>query len=261
MSGHPLPFLLSVNWTAIADFAAPTVAVIVGLFIYFLTSRMDHKRWTSQKVIERRIQVFESMAPRINKLFCYFSWIGRWKEFTPGQIVDMKRELDDAYFTNEFLFSADLRAAYDTFIGVYFEHFTGPNQDGKLRTTVVKTPGKAKSEDRSKVCTCWEEPWEEQYFSKKKGPSTLKEIKRSYEQLMEAFRRDLELPRPKGSRQYRLPLLVQQKNEEQGNEQHSAKASAAEPITGGPVQPPFKDPDTLKDQAKLTVPSSTTPPS
>src|SRR5687768_11434088 len=95
MFGYPFPVLVSENWTTVLDFAAPTVAVIVGLFIYFLKSRIDHRQWTNQKVIERRLDVIDRMSTKINAIYCYFTWIGRWKEHTPDKIVEMKRSLDD----------------------------------------------------------------------------------------------------------------------------------------------------------------------
>src|SRR5262245_48048115 len=92
-----------------ADLLTPLVGLVFGLFVKRRLDDIKAERaqaqWANQKVIEARLRVYGRAARILNELFCYFRWVGRWKEFTPVEIVAKKRELDGIIFVNEFLFS------------------------------------------------------------------------------------------------------------------------------------------------------------
>jgi hypothetical protein len=64
-----------------------------------LTERFKVTLWTNQKVIEKRIDVYDKLAPMLNDLYCYFYYVGNWKELTPIRIIETKRKLDKTFYT------------------------------------------------------------------------------------------------------------------------------------------------------------------
>jgi hypothetical protein len=72
----------------------PIAVVAIGYFLNARLRSIEERRWLNQKVIEKRLALFESMAPKLNDLLCYFTYVGHWKELQPPRIIGLKREPD-----------------------------------------------------------------------------------------------------------------------------------------------------------------------
>ena len=135
----------------------PIVLAIIGLGLHRATSRLEHRQWTSQKVIERRLQLFDQMAPLLNRLYCYMTWTGRWKDESPRDMVEVKRRLDELVYTSRYLVSPQVFSAYRAFIGTCFMSNWRPNRDALLLTTLRSELG-----DRRVAYTgaTWQDDWD-----------------------------------------------------------------------------------------------------
>ncbi|HEY0348815.1 MAG TPA: hypothetical protein VGC60_11755 [Pyrinomonadaceae bacterium] len=51
----------------------PIVVLIIGIWISRSLKRLEFLQWTNQKITEKRIAVFEELAPLLNDLLCYFT--------------------------------------------------------------------------------------------------------------------------------------------------------------------------------------------
>jgi hypothetical protein len=72
--------------------------LVVAIAVFWLNIRLkslEQAQWGRQKVVERRIKAYDDMAPLLNQLFCFFCYIGAWKELSPPKIVKLKRKLDE----------------------------------------------------------------------------------------------------------------------------------------------------------------------
>lgn len=61
---------------------------------------MIQAQWSRQKVIERRIKAYDELAQPLNQLFCFFCYVGSWKELDPPALVKLKRQLDQTAHTS-----------------------------------------------------------------------------------------------------------------------------------------------------------------
>lgn len=112
----------------------PVAVVLLGLWVARLTRRVEASQWVNQKLIEKRIKLLDDILPKLNEVFCYFMWIGNWKELSPADIIQRKRELDKLFFANQPFFSAGALAAYQEFTQVLFKTYAAPGVDAQLRT-------------------------------------------------------------------------------------------------------------------------------
>src|SRR6266851_310090 len=83
------------------------VVVLIGLVISRRLKRLEYLQWTNQKVTEKRIAVFDELAPQLNDLYCYFTFLGGWKDLTPVEVVGRKRKMDRMVYVNAPLFSKE----------------------------------------------------------------------------------------------------------------------------------------------------------
>jgi hypothetical protein len=135
----------------------PVAVVLLGLWVSRATRRVEASQWVNQKLIEKRIRLLEEALPRLNDMYCYFTWIGNWKEQSPSDVIQCKRALDKLFFANQSFFSADALAAYRSFTRALFRTYAAPGVDAQLRTAV-------QSPDGSRI-TSYPGTWEPQWSS------------------------------------------------------------------------------------------------
>src|SRR5258708_428295 len=111
----------------------PFLLIIIGLWINRHLKSLDYLQWTNQKVTEKRIAVFEELAPKLNDLLCYFTFIGCWKELNPPDVIGRKRDMDRIVHVNAPLFSREFVKNYDAFISSCYKTYTGWGRDAKLK--------------------------------------------------------------------------------------------------------------------------------
>ena len=59
-----------------AEVAGPILAVIFGVFVLRLTKKLEHSQWRNQKIIEKRIEEWDTIRPELNDIFCFCTRVG-----------------------------------------------------------------------------------------------------------------------------------------------------------------------------------------
>jgi len=137
----------------------PLLLALVGFSINRNLQRLAAAQWANQKAVEKRLLIFDQIAPGLNDLYCYVTFVGNWKELTPKQIVELKRTVDKTIYVNAALFPRFVIRSYNYFIHHCFRTYTGPGHDAKIRTRIVSDDG-----DRRKYSSApWQANWDEQF--------------------------------------------------------------------------------------------------
>lgn len=91
MANEAIIIDLAKDWTdyvkLFADILAPIVTAVFGYWIFRLTQSIEQSQWRNQKLIEKRIEVWDDVAPMINDVYCYCMRIGAWKNYSPQEVV------------------------------------------------------------------------------------------------------------------------------------------------------------------------------
>jgi hypothetical protein len=178
------------SWTSvqIATLAveALTPITVAGLGVVFARTsrRIEQVQWANQTVVTRRLDIFAQLAPGLNQLLCFATFVGGWKDIQPGQAIAIKRQLDQTMYANRVLFSEQLFAAYHRFMATLFAMYATTGADAHLRA-----PIKSKWGDRRNL-PWWDETAMAGLFSTG-TPASLEEIQAAYDQLAGRFRADL----------------------------------------------------------------------
>lgn len=163
----------------------PIIIVAFGIWVTRLAEQFKASIWANQKVIEKRIAIYDELAPLLNDLFCYYYFVGNWKELSPKHVLDIKRRLDKRVYTYASMFSKDFKELYDGLINLCFEHYTGSGRDAKLRTSIGWN-----GERKTALADVWDDRWDEM-FCKDVDKNHAEEIKDAYELLMSRFASEL----------------------------------------------------------------------
>lgn len=165
----------------------PLAVVGVGYIVSRATKRLESVQWANQTVVQRRLDIFGQVAPKLNRLLCFAIFVGSWKEVSPACAVSLKRESDEIMYVNRVLFSPELFDAYLAFIETLFDLYARPDGDAPLRVAISSTLG-----DRRKL-DWWDDDMERE-FSTRNIPS-FDEMREAHDTLSECFRRDLYVTR------------------------------------------------------------------
>ena len=172
------------NWLEVAKLVAglltPIALTLLGVYIHRVTKRFEHLQWRSQKLIEKRLAVYDDLAPLFNDLLCYFSFVGSWRDMNPPQVVALKRTIDKRVFLASPLFTPEFFNACMAFQAMCFETYTGWGRDPRLRT-----PSARRREGRPDN---WQEGWD-LLFSEE--VASKKDVQAAYRRIMECFARDI----------------------------------------------------------------------
>ena len=181
---------MSSPWTSLevvkvaVSLLTPLTVVGLGFLIAGRTRRVDDLRWANQAVVQRRMELFQDLAPSLNKLLCFATFVGRWKELPPQAVLALKRELDEVVHTNRLLFSPEVFAAYSAFMSTFFEMWATVDGDALLKVAVSSRHG-----DRRNMP--WWTPDMQLLFVDEQRRSTPEEVRQAYDALQAGLQRDL----------------------------------------------------------------------
>ena len=112
----------------------PIIIAYVGYIIRQRLKKIEAIQSSNMVLLEWRMRIYEKMTPLLNDIYCYLTYVGDWKTMTPEQILKSKRLLDKEFYMVQPLFSQELSDAYDQFIKLCFQTYTGQGQDAKIRS-------------------------------------------------------------------------------------------------------------------------------
>lgn len=116
----------------------PLAVLVFGFWVNRRLKRFEHLQWGNQKVIEKRLAIWDQVAPLLNDLLCYFTYVGAWKEGMPTEMVKLKRQFDRIMHVNASLFPEDVLTKYNDFMGACFSTYGGWGRDAALRTQTLR---------------------------------------------------------------------------------------------------------------------------
>src|ERR1700683_3182472 len=181
------------SWTSLQiatlAVAALTPITVAGLGVLFARTsrRIEQVQWANQTVVTRRLDIFAQLAPGLNQLLCFATFVGGWKEIQPRQAIGIKRQLDETMYANRVLFSGQLFAAYHQFMTALFAMYATTDADAHLRAPIESQWG-----NRRKM-PWWDDSMTNLFSTD--NLASLDAIQAAYDQLAQRFRADLYVTR------------------------------------------------------------------
>src|SRR5579859_7451623 len=122
--------------TLVVDALTPITVAGLGVFFARASRRIEQVQWANQTVVTHRLAIFAELAPGLNQLLCFATFVGSWKEIDPKQAIVIKRKLDQTMYANKVLFSDGLFNAYHRFMITLFAMFATTGADAKVRAPI-----------------------------------------------------------------------------------------------------------------------------
>lgn len=172
------------NSLEIAKLAVGLISALVFLYLGVRVNRaavhFQTSQWINQKIIEKRLELFDKIAPLLNDLYCYYVRVGGWRAQTPPEIIEIKRNLDRLISVNAPLFSSEFRRIYDKYMELCFDMMAHGSDSARLRTLT----------EMRDTLPGWQPEWRALFA----GPDTCPppyEVLAAHEALMACFAQEL----------------------------------------------------------------------
>jgi hypothetical protein len=188
--------------TLIVAGLTPVTVTVLGVLLARGARRVAALQQANERVVERRVEVFDLVAAQLNRLLCFATFVGRWKEISADKALEFKRDLDEVMYANRPLFGAELFEAYRAFMACLFAMYATVDGDALIRCQIRSQWG-----DRSNLP--WWDPAMAARFTDTQDATrttTPQQAEAAYHRLSAAFRDDLyvtaltrPLPPPAGS--------------------------------------------------------------
>lgn len=177
----------------VATLAVPIVVAVLGYLLNRRLKKHDASQWRNQELIKARLQYFGELAPMLNDLMCYMTFIGRWKEMTPPDVLAVKRNTDRLFYSVAPLFSQEAADAYKEFLDLCFSPYGKWGTDARIRSGYGRR--------RSAAGETWRREWDAMFTHTEGSPvdqDSLKKVRDVYNRVLAQFVGDIKLiePRP-----------------------------------------------------------------
>jgi hypothetical protein len=173
---------------AIGSVATPLVVAGVAIVANTRLKAAEKLAWRSQELTRSRLSQYELLAPLLNDLMCYFTFIGCWKELDPPDVVKLKRQLDRQFHVAVPLLSPGTQSRYNEFMSLCFLTFGLWGEDAKLNTGF----GQRMAAHGPR----WRKEWET-LFAARPGSGVTKEeqegVRSAYDAVLAAFVTDVQI--------------------------------------------------------------------
>jgi hypothetical protein len=157
----------------------PLILALIGLYLNRRLKKFEHRQWRNQKLIEKRLAVYDDLAPLLNDLLCYYTYVGDWKDFMPDDIIKKKRIFDKKFYIAAPLFSQSFFSEIMTFINLCFKPYQGWGHNAKLLTATKRR--------KDYYGDHWDKKWDELFINDENKVTDPETIKASYLRIMKVF--------------------------------------------------------------------------
>jgi hypothetical protein len=165
---------------ALSAVSVPIVVLLIGDRLNRRLKLFEASQWRNQELIKTRVHYYQAIAPQLNDVMCYFTFIGRWKEVSPTEVIAWKRTMDRDFHTALPLFGDQVAQAYEHFTGSCFEVFGEWGQDARLRTGYGRR--------RDAFTGKWDASWEKLFTA-----DEVLAVRASYNAVLAALAQEIEL--------------------------------------------------------------------
>lgn len=102
-------------------------AVAVPFVLVWAGYALQRKQKFFEAVMTEKVKHYAVISPLLNVIFSYRMRVGDFLERTPESVLEAKRKTDHEFWTFEYLWSNEFRAAYHDFMNDAFQAF---NKEG-----------------------------------------------------------------------------------------------------------------------------------
>ena len=188
------------NWTdVVSALAAVVTPILIAVFGFMITRRQSR----NELLLKARFEAYNKLAPDLNRLMCYLTFIGTWRDDSPEDIIALKRRLDSNFHISAPLFSKEVTGSYRQLMDLSFSTFGFWGQDAIIRSAAFRRRQSWRQPDLQ-----WKLEWDGMFAIPDTGKvagEALTDYRLAYDDLLSRIVNDLSITRTR--REYTTPQV------------------------------------------------------
>jgi hypothetical protein len=165
----------------IISFLTPLAIAVVGFFIQRVLAQQNQNWRIQERLVDKRVEIYQSIAEDLNKIYCYVMDVGTFKDESPDEIIQAKRNVDKNMYMYQAIWPEETFNQFKEYMDSAFATYQGYGEDAKIRATTIEKRSAYKKGDKN-----WQDDWDKR-FTGKRDP----EHQPKYKKLMNLISRDL----------------------------------------------------------------------
>jgi hypothetical protein len=123
----------SFSLTRIAEIASAVGSVATPLVVATVAYAFQRRQKVAEAAMTERIKRIGLISPLLNSIYSYRHRVGSYLELSPEEVLRAKREADREFWTFEYLWTPEFKAAYHAFMEESFEMNRGAGNKAGIR--------------------------------------------------------------------------------------------------------------------------------
>jgi len=120
---------------SLAAFLSPVLVLLLGIWIKIDLLRKKQNYSCAERLVGRRIDLYDEMGYKINAIYAYIQRVGKWKDTSPKTIIEYKRYVDEKMHSYQPIWSEATFQAYIAYMDSAFSTHSGHGEDAKIKSS------------------------------------------------------------------------------------------------------------------------------
>lgn len=122
-------------WKILVSALTPVAIAVLGYFISSSLYVKESSLRKSEQILSEKQKTYSKIGEDLNIIYVYAADVGDFRDYTPDQIIDRKRDADRTFFMYSPYWSRETKQKYSVFMDATFEMYTGAGLNAKIKTT------------------------------------------------------------------------------------------------------------------------------
>ena len=168
------------RWKTFLSILTPLILVYLTFIVQSTLSAKEAEFERLQQILREKQRIYGTLGKDLNIIYVYLADIGDFRQYTPLQIIQKKREADRLFFTYLPYWSKQTADRYQKFMNSAFATYQDVGERAKIRTSSYE---KIKAYEKDRIN--WDASWNKN-FTEKRDP----EYSSAYWELVESLLSD-----------------------------------------------------------------------
>lgn len=113
-------------------------ALLVGIWFNSRLEQLKSRLQLDHSIIKKRADFYAEIQNDLNYIYSYIKRVGRWKELTPGDVLESKRIVDQRFHTTRPFWSEQAFSAYEHFMDTCFKTYRAHGLDAGIIADITQ---------------------------------------------------------------------------------------------------------------------------
>jgi hypothetical protein len=153
------------KWKTFFSILTPLILVYLTFIVQSTLTEKEAEFERLQQILNEKQRIYGTLGSDLNRIYVYIADVGDFRQYTPLQIIQKKRECDRLFFTYLPYWSEETASRYTDFMKSAFATYQGAGERAKIKAMVHE---KRKAYEKDNLN--WEESWDD-HFTERRDPN------------------------------------------------------------------------------------------